>query len=79
MLASPLSLTPREHEVLALVIQGLNSNAIASQLGVSIHTVRVHRAHLLDKLDARNTAQLVLRALELGVTTEREHPKPRPA
>jgi DNA-binding CsgD family transcriptional regulator len=46
-------LTPREHQILALVTQGATSRAIAQQLGISRRTVEAHRANFLRKLDLR--------------------------
>ena len=52
-------ITPRELEVLELVVQGKGSKEIGILLGISFRTVSVHRDHLLKKLSARNTADLV--------------------
>lgn len=51
-------ITKRERQVLLLVGQGITSRDIASQLGVSVKTVEVHRANLMKKLDAANAASL---------------------
>jgi two-component system, LuxR family, response regulator FixJ len=53
------SLTPREREVLALVADGEPCKIIARQLGISIRTVEGHRAHIIDKLSARGSSDLV--------------------
>jgi two-component system response regulator FixJ len=52
-------LSPREKEVLRLVVSGLQSKEIAGQLHLSKRTVDIHRAHLLRKLDARSVVDLV--------------------
>lgn len=52
-------LTPREHEVLAIVISGASNREGGHRLGISIRTFEVHRAHLMGKLGARNAADLV--------------------
>jgi DNA-binding CsgD family transcriptional regulator len=52
-------LTPREHEVLAIVIGGASNREGGHRLGISIRTFEVHRAHLMGKLGARNAADLV--------------------
>jgi two-component system response regulator NreC len=62
-------LTPREVEVLKLVAQGLNNQAIADQLGLSRKTVDVHRANLMRKLDLHTVTELVKYALRRGLIT----------
>lgn len=52
-------LTPREREVLGLVVEGLTSEQIAGQLGVATRTVNAHRGALLDKMQARSTIDLL--------------------
>jgi two-component system response regulator FixJ len=52
-------LSPREQEVMALVVAGLSSKEIARQLGVSSRTVHTHRAHVMLKMQAANVAELV--------------------
>jgi two-component system response regulator FixJ len=59
-------LTPREREVLDLLVAGLPNKAIALQLGASPRTVEVHRAHILDKLHARSLPELVRLVLAAG-------------
>ena len=53
------ALTARERELLELVAAGLSSKLIAAKLGLSIRTVDNHRKHLLSKMQAENTADLV--------------------
>ncbi|MGO8791772.1 MAG: response regulator transcription factor [Terriglobia bacterium] len=53
------SLTPREKEVLDLVVAGLLNKQIADQLGTSELTVKTHRAHLMQKTQAESLAHLV--------------------
>jgi FixJ family two-component response regulator len=52
-------LSPREREVLALVTSGLLNKQIADRLGISIKTVKVHRAHVMEKMEADSVAALV--------------------
>ncbi len=52
-------LTPRENEVLALVVAGKPSRQIAKELGLSEKTVEVHRTHIMSKMEADNVADLV--------------------
>lgn len=53
------SLTPREKEVLDLVVAGLLNKQIADQLGTSELTIKTHRAHLMEKTQADSLAHLV--------------------
>jgi FixJ family two-component response regulator len=53
------SLTPRETEVLKLVVAGLLNKQIADQLGMSELTVKTHRAHVMEKTQADSLAHLV--------------------
>lgn len=59
------SLTPREKEVLELVVAGLLNKQIADQLGTSELTVKTHRAHVMEKTQADSLAHLVRMAVKL--------------
>lgn len=61
-------LTPREHEVMALVIAGRHNREIAEELGISPRTVEVHKARMMAKLDANNIPQLVRICLSISRT-----------
>ncbi|HWP27012.1 MAG TPA: response regulator [Xanthobacteraceae bacterium] len=52
-------LTPREREVLAQITSGASNKEAGRNLGISMRTVEVHRAHIMHKLKARNAADLV--------------------
>lgn len=54
-----LSLTPREQQVLELVLQGLSNKEVGLELKISPRTIEVHRARGMEKLGVRNTAELV--------------------
>lgn len=60
-------LTEREIEVLRLICQGLSSQQIAGRLFLSKRTVEAHRANLLEKTGALNTANLVIYAVRRGL------------
>jgi two-component system response regulator FixJ len=53
------TLTPREREVMELVVDGLSNKAIGATLGVSLKTVEAHRARVMDKLKAGSISHLV--------------------
>src|ERR1035437_2569261 len=55
-----LSLTPRETEVLRLVVNGHKNKVIASELGISLQTTKNHVSHLLTKLNVRSRLELAL-------------------
>jgi two-component system response regulator FixJ len=52
-------LTPREHDVLMLIAAGASNKETGRQLGISPRTVEAHRARIMEKLGARNAADLV--------------------
>jgi DNA-binding CsgD family transcriptional regulator len=60
-------LTPREQEVLALLVEGASNKMIARRLGISVHTAKFHVGSLLDKLDAVGRTDAVAHAARLGV------------
>jgi FixJ family two-component response regulator len=59
-------LTPREREVLPLVVAGLLNKQIAGELATSERTVKFHRAHIMQKMEAESLADLVRIAERLG-------------
>jgi DNA-binding NarL/FixJ family response regulator len=61
------TLSEREREVLQLVAEGRSSKEIADVLSIAHSTVETHRAHIFQKLDIHNTAELVLYAVRRGV------------
>jgi FixJ family two-component response regulator len=63
------SLTPREREVIALVVAGLLNKQIAGELGTSEAAVKVHRQHVMEKMGAGSLADLVRLADRLGIPT----------
>jgi len=53
------TLTPREREVMELVISGLLNKQIAAELGTSEHTVKIHRGHVMEKMKADSLPALI--------------------
>ena len=63
------ALTPRELEVLQLIVHGKSNKEIAAVLGLSVNTVAVHRANLMQTLGIHNTAELVVYAIRNGLAS----------
>ena len=60
-------LTARELEILQLIVEGKSNKDIAAQLYLSVHTVAVHRAHIMERLGIHKTAELVVYAIRNGL------------
>jgi DNA-binding CsgD family transcriptional regulator len=56
-------LTPREHEVLALIAASATNKEAALRLGISQRTVEIHRAHIMHKLGAKNSVDLARKVM----------------
>ncbi|HVE70691.1 MAG TPA: LuxR C-terminal-related transcriptional regulator [Thermoanaerobaculia bacterium] len=62
-----LGLTPREHEILGLIAEGLSNREIAERLFVSENTVKTHSSRLFEKLEVSRRTQAVQKGKELGL------------
>jgi DNA-binding CsgD family transcriptional regulator len=62
-----LGITPREHEILGLIAEGLSNREIGERLFVSENTVKTHSSRLFDKLGVNRRVQAVLKGRELGL------------
>jgi len=62
-------LTPREREVMSLVVAGLLNKQIALRLGTSEKTIKIHRGHVMQKMRADSLADLVRMSQKLGIET----------
>lgn len=63
-LSEAMNLTPREIEILSMVATGLDKHEISGKLFISVKTVDCHKANLMQKLQLKNTAELVLFAVK---------------
>jgi len=63
------SLTPRERQVMGLVVAGLLNKQIAGELGTSETTIKIHRHQVMEKMRAGSLAELVRMADRLGIPT----------
>ncbi len=63
------TLSEREREVLLLLAEGLSNQEIAERLSISQSTLQTHRAHVLDKLGLRTTADLIKYAVQHGLVS----------
>ena len=63
-------LTPREREVMVLVAAGLLNKQVASELATTERTIKFHRAHIMQKMQAESLADLVRMAEKLGAVIQ---------
>lgn len=61
-------LTPREYEVLSFVITGMLNKQIALKLGTVEKTIKVHRARVMEKMEVKSVAELVVLADKAGIS-----------
>lgn len=62
-----LGITPREHEILGLIAEGLSNREIGERIFVSENTVKTHSSRLFEKLGVNRRVQAVLKGRELGL------------
>ena len=67
-------LTAREREVLEGIVAGRLNKQIAGDLGIVEQTVKFHRAHLMERMQARTVAELMIIAARLGIGTRTDAP-----
>lgn len=67
------SLTPRERDVMTLVVSGLLNKQVGGQLGISEITVKAHRGQVMRKMKAESLADLVTMAARLGLRSVPHH------
>ena len=60
------ALTPREREVLRMILAGQPNRSVAEALSISEKTVEAHRAHIMEKVEATSFADLVTKAVQTG-------------
>ena len=63
------ALSPRELEVLGMICAGQSNKEIAAELGLSVNTIAVHRANIMNALGIHKTAELVVYAMQHGLVT----------
>lgn len=71
------NLTPREKQVMQLVVAGRSNKLIAAELGLSPKTVEVHRANVMHKMGAKTLPDLVKMVVTRGGEAANEPPKPK--
>lgn len=64
-------LSPREIEIMHLIVDGNSSSRIAENLNLSIHTINSHRKNILQKLNLKSPTQLIIYAIENGIISNK--------
>jgi DNA-binding NarL/FixJ family response regulator len=61
------TLTPRQIEIVQLMVDGRNCNEIAIEMGISAFTVKCHISNIHERLDVHSKVELVITAIKLGL------------
>jgi DNA-binding NarL/FixJ family response regulator len=64
---APVTLSPREMQIITMISEGMSYTRIAEQLDISAHTVSTHRRNIMQKLGVNNTAAVVMYAVKNGM------------
>ncbi|MDP8994277.1 MAG: response regulator [Pseudomonadota bacterium] len=71
-------LTPREVDIALALLRGMANKCAAHELGISVRTVEMHRAHILEKLGVKSLAEAAVLMTQAGLTvTSSDEPNPR--
>jgi FixJ family two-component response regulator len=70
-------LTPREHEVLALLVEGRLNKQVAYELGIAEKTIKVHRARMMEKMETHSLVELARIADKVGISRSSSQPTAR--
>ncbi|MEL6536092.1 MAG: response regulator transcription factor [Bacteroidota bacterium] len=70
-----LGISPRELEVLTLMVEGLSNQEMADRLFVSLNTVKTHVSNLYQKLEVQRRVQAIRKATDLGLVLSGDSPK----
>ena len=73
------TLTPREREVMALVVTGMLNKQVAGRLGTTEKTIKVHRSRVMEKMGVESLAELVHAAARVGIPPPRSPSSTPPA
>lgn len=72
------SISPRQREVLELIVSGQSLKEIAFAMGLSVKTLEKHRTQLMNRLGAKSSAELTMIAIRMGLVDPWKHPPAEP-
>jgi len=70
VMGAPPGITARQRQVVALIAAGCSNEEVAHELDISPRTVEIHRAHLMEKMQARSLSELVRLAITAGINPD---------